>query len=59
MNDLRDPDTARRLTRLKRLSEDTQRLEREYQEASIDWDAVVAAFETLEEAISQKWEEGE
>ena len=59
MNDLADHDTALRLRILKRLHEDTQRLAREYQAARVDWQEVVEAFETLNEAIAAKWTEGQ
>jgi len=59
MNDLKDPDNALRLRRLKRLHEDTAKLAREYQAARVDWQEVVEAFETLDEAIAAKWGEGE
>lgn len=59
MNNLaNDPDTERRRTRLKRLHEQTRKLAGEFQGAGVNWREVVEAFETLEEAIAEKWEEG-
>jgi len=59
MTDLKDPDNTLRLRLLKRPREDTAKLAREFQAARVDWQEVVEAFETLDEAIAMKWEEGQ
>jgi len=53
-----DPDNALSLRRLKRLKEDLDRLAFDFQQAGM-WDEVKGAFEDLDEAIAEKWSEGQ